>query len=69
MTLRVAVRKSCERALRSVKENIITTTPLFKKLNLGEHKKILILNSPESFEAEIAQLDGVTVHHARWVAP
>ena len=43
-----------ERALRSVKENIITTTPLFKKLNLGERKKILVLNSPESFEAEIA---------------
>ena len=61
MKLRVAPRKSCERALRSVKENIITTTPLFKKLNLGEHKKILVLNSPESFEAEIAQLEGIKV--------
>ena len=36
-------------------------TPLFKKLNLGVGESILVLNSPESFEAELSQLDGVTV--------
>lgn len=36
-------------------------TPLFKKLNLGSNDKILILNSPVSFEAELSQLDKVTV--------
>lgn len=36
-------------------------TPLFKKLNLGSNDTILILNSPQSFEAELSQLDGVTV--------
>ncbi len=36
-------------------------TPLFKKLNLGDSDTILVLNSPESFEAELSQLDSVTV--------
>lgn len=36
-------------------------TPLFTKLNLGESDTLLVLNSPESFEAELAQLDGVRV--------
>ncbi len=36
-------------------------TPLFKKLNLGGSDTILVLNSPESFEAELVQLDGVKV--------
>ncbi len=36
-------------------------TPLFKKLNLGSSETILLLNAPESFEAEIAQLSDVTV--------
>ena len=36
-------------------------TPLFKKLNLGIHKSILLLNAPESFESEIAALEGVAV--------
>jgi hypothetical protein len=36
-------------------------TPLFKKLNLGGSDKILVLNSPESFEAELSQLEGVLV--------
>lgn len=36
-------------------------TPLFKKLNLGESRTVLVLNSPESFEAELSRLDGVTV--------
>jgi hypothetical protein len=48
--------------IRSVRlqleENV---TPLFNKLNLGDSNAILVLNSPESFEAELSQLDGVTV--------
>ncbi len=36
-------------------------TPLFKKLNLGGCDTILVLNSPESFEAELSQLEGVKV--------
>jgi hypothetical protein len=36
-------------------------TPLFKKLNLGTCDTMLVVNSPESFEAELSQLDGVTV--------
>jgi hypothetical protein len=32
-------------------------TPLFKKLNLGDHEKILVLSAPESFAAELSQLD------------
>lgn len=36
-------------------------TALFKKLNLGDSNTILVLNSPESFEAELSQLDGAAV--------
>lgn len=36
-------------------------TPLFNKLNLGEHRSILVLNSPETFEGELGQLSGVTI--------
>jgi hypothetical protein len=36
-------------------------TPLFKKLNLGEMRCIHVLNAPASFEAELQQLDAVTV--------
>ncbi len=36
-------------------------TPLFKKLNLGANDTILVLNAPESFNAELAELDGVKV--------
>jgi len=32
-------------------------TPLFKKLNLGTHEKLLVLNAPESFQLELDQLD------------
>jgi len=39
-------------------------SPLFKKLNLGTHTNILVLNAPPSFEPERAALDGVAVHHA-----
>ena len=34
----------------------------FEKLNLREHSRIVVLNSPESFEPELATLHGVTVH-------
>ena len=33
----------------------------FEKLNLKDHKEIVILNAPESFEPEIASLDAVSV--------
>jgi hypothetical protein len=36
-------------------------TPLFKKLNLGTHREIAVLNAPESFEAELKQLSGIKV--------
>lgn len=40
-------------------------TPLFKKLNLGTHTVVHVLNAPVSFEPELAQLaetDGITLH-------
>jgi hypothetical protein len=36
-------------------------TPLFKKLNLGKHEVVHVLNAPASFEAELGALSGVTV--------
>jgi hypothetical protein len=36
-------------------------SPLFKKLNLGAHTVIHVLNAPESFAPELAALQGVTV--------
>ncbi|MBW8824124.1 MAG: hypothetical protein JF567_07845 [Xanthomonadales bacterium] len=36
-------------------------TPLFKKLNLGTLRRIHVLNAPESFERELAALDGVEI--------
>jgi hypothetical protein len=36
-------------------------SPLFKKLNLGTHAVIHVLNAPKSFDAELALLKGVTV--------
>ena len=36
-------------------------TPLFKKLNLGTNKSILVLNAHDSFESEIAALEGVAI--------
>ncbi|MCU0708178.1 MAG: hypothetical protein MUF23_07800 [Pirellula sp.] len=35
--------------------------PLFKKLNLGTCDTILVLNAPDSFEAELSQLEGIRV--------
>ncbi len=34
---------------------------LFRKLNLKEQREITVLNAPPSFEAELAQLEGVEV--------
>jgi hypothetical protein len=36
-------------------------TPLFKKLNLGAHREIVVLNAPDSFEAELKQLKGIKI--------
>ena len=36
-------------------------TPLFKKLNVGSHASICVLNAPASFEPELAALQGVVV--------
>ena len=36
-------------------------TPLFKKLNLGAHQEIVVLNAPDSFEQELKQLKGVKI--------
>jgi hypothetical protein len=38
------------------------TSPMFKKLNLKDQGEILVLNSPDSFEAEVAALAGIKVH-------
>ena len=35
---------------------------IFQKLNLKNCKEILVLNSPQSFEAELVALEGVTIH-------
>jgi hypothetical protein len=37
------------------------TTALFKKLNLGTHSEIHVLNAPASFEPELTALSGVRV--------
>jgi hypothetical protein len=36
-------------------------TLLFKKLNLGEHREIVVLDAPDSFESELKQLKGVKI--------
>jgi hypothetical protein len=37
------------------------STELFKKLNLGTHSKIVMLNAPASFEGELKRLKGVEI--------
>lgn len=37
---------------------------VWKKLNLGNESKILVLNSPESFEPQIESLEDVTAHRS-----
>jgi hypothetical protein len=39
----------------------MTPTPLFKKLNLGTHDEIVVLNAPDSFESELKQLKGIKI--------
>ena len=41
--------------------NDLAATPLFKKLNLGAHREIVVLNAPDSFEPELEQLKGVKI--------
>ena len=36
-------------------------TALFKKLNLGDHRDILVVDAPSSFEPELDLLQGVTI--------
>jgi hypothetical protein len=35
--------------------------PVFKKLNLGEHAEIAVINAPKSFEPELSRLKNVKV--------
>jgi hypothetical protein len=41
--------------------NDIAISPLFKKLNLGGHQEIVVLNAPDSFDSELEQLKGVKI--------
>jgi hypothetical protein len=34
---------------------------IFDKLQLKDHKEMVVLNPPESFESELAQLDGIQI--------
>jgi hypothetical protein len=36
-------------------------TPLFQKLNLGAHGKIVLINAPDSFESELTRLKGIGI--------
>ena len=40
------------------------TSNIWRKLNLKDQREILVLRAPDSFEAAIAELDGVRVHRA-----
>lgn len=44
-------------------------TPLFKKLNLGDHRELLVVDAPASFEAELAAHEGVTIHRDGHTVP
>jgi len=37
---------------------------LFKKLNLGDHEVIHVLNAPASFEKELGALSGITIRRS-----
>lgn len=39
-------------------------TPLFRKLNLGAHRTVHVLDAPASFEPELAALEGVAVERS-----
>jgi len=36
---------------------------VFEKLNLGDRQELVVLNAPESFQAEMAKLAAITIHH------
>jgi len=36
---------------------------LCEKLNLGSRQEIVVLGAPKSFEAELAKLPAITIHH------
>jgi hypothetical protein len=37
---------------------------VFEKLNLKDRQKMVVLNAPASFEAELARLPVMTIHHS-----
>jgi hypothetical protein len=39
-------------------------TPLFRKLNLGTHTRVHVLDAPASFERELAALAGIAIERA-----
>jgi hypothetical protein len=39
----------------------VVPTPLFNKLNLGEHTEIAVFDAPDSFETELKQLKGIKI--------
>jgi hypothetical protein len=39
----------------------VVPSPLFKKLNLGVYREIVVLDAPDSFEAELQQLKGIKI--------
>jgi len=47
------------RQLSGVKLQLMST--VFAKLNFKEHKQIVVLDSPDSFESELAALKGVEI--------
>jgi len=36
---------------------------LYEKLNLKDHREILVLHAPESFQPELARMPVLTIHH------
>lgn len=52
-------RSRCRRQLSGVKLQVMST--VFAKLNFKEHKQVVVLNSPDSFESELAALKGVEI--------
>jgi hypothetical protein len=46
----------------------IEMSAVFEKLNLKEHKEIVVVDAPVSFETELSALEGVTVHRDLTIA-
>jgi len=49
-------------AKRSARIQSMAMSTVFAKLNLKDHKEIVVLNSPASFERELQSLRGVATH-------